>query len=53
MQVLAFAALELVGASGEMVTREQLIAKRWPKGVVDFDMGGQHRYPEATSCTGR
>ncbi len=28
---------ELLARPGELVTREQLIAKLWPKGVVDFD----------------
>jgi TolB-like protein/DNA-binding winged helix-turn-helix (wHTH) protein/tetratricopeptide (TPR) repeat protein len=31
--------LELIDARGGVVTREQLIAKLWPKGVVDFDTG--------------
>jgi TolB-like protein/DNA-binding winged helix-turn-helix (wHTH) protein/tetratricopeptide (TPR) repeat protein len=31
--------LELIAAGGGLVTREQLIAKLWPKGVVDFDTG--------------
>jgi len=31
--------LELLESPGEVVTREQLIAKLWPSGVVDFDMG--------------
>jgi TolB-like protein/DNA-binding winged helix-turn-helix (wHTH) protein/Tfp pilus assembly protein PilF len=30
---------ELVSRAGEVVTREQLIARLWPKGVVDFDTG--------------
>ena len=30
---------ELVSAAGGVVTREQLIALLWPKGVVDFDTG--------------
>jgi len=29
--------VELVDRSGELVTREQLIAKLWPKGIVEFD----------------
>jgi len=28
---------ELLERPGEIVTREQLIARLWPKGVVDFD----------------
>jgi TolB-like protein/DNA-binding winged helix-turn-helix (wHTH) protein/Tfp pilus assembly protein PilF len=31
--------MELIAARGGLVTREQLIAKLWPKGVVDFDTG--------------
>ena len=30
---------ELLSRPGELVTREQLIARLWPKGVVDFDTG--------------
>ncbi len=30
---------ELVTRPGEVVTREQLIARLWPKGVVEFDTG--------------
>jgi DNA-binding winged helix-turn-helix (wHTH) protein len=30
---------ELLANPGELVTREQLIARLWPKGVVDFDTG--------------
>jgi DNA-binding winged helix-turn-helix (wHTH) protein/tetratricopeptide (TPR) repeat protein len=30
---------ELLDHPGELVTREQLIARLWPKGVVDFDTG--------------
>ncbi|MFL6547935.1 MAG: winged helix-turn-helix domain-containing protein, partial [Povalibacter sp.] len=30
--------IELSARPGELVTREQLIARLWPKGVVDFDM---------------
>jgi TolB-like protein/DNA-binding winged helix-turn-helix (wHTH) protein/tetratricopeptide (TPR) repeat protein len=30
---------ELIGRPGEVVTREQLIARLWPKGVVEFDTG--------------
>ena len=30
---------ELVNHPGEVVTREQLIARLWPKGVVEFDTG--------------
>jgi TolB-like protein/DNA-binding winged helix-turn-helix (wHTH) protein len=30
---------ELLNRPGELVTREQLIARLWPKGVVDFDTG--------------
>jgi TolB-like protein/DNA-binding winged helix-turn-helix (wHTH) protein/tetratricopeptide (TPR) repeat protein len=30
---------ELVQHPGEVVTREQLIARLWPKGVVEFDTG--------------
>ena len=30
---------ELVSRPGEVVTREQLIARLWPKGVVEFDTG--------------
>lgn len=29
--------LELIDHAGSLVTREQLIARLWPKGVVDFD----------------
>ena len=29
----------LLAAPGEVVTREQLIARLWPKGVVDFETG--------------
>lgn len=29
--------IELVDHTGELVTREQLIARLWPKGIVDFD----------------
>lgn len=35
MQVLR----ELIAHAGSVVTREQLIALLWPKGVVDFDTG--------------
>jgi TolB-like protein/DNA-binding winged helix-turn-helix (wHTH) protein/Flp pilus assembly protein TadD len=31
--------IELLGSRGGVVTREQLIAKLWPKGIVDFDTG--------------
>lgn len=31
--------LELLAAPGELVTREQLIASLWPKGVVEFEAG--------------
>lgn len=31
--------VELLSRPGELVTREQLIARLWPKGVVDFDTG--------------
>jgi TolB-like protein/Tfp pilus assembly protein PilF len=31
--------MELIGSRGGLVTREQLVAKLWPKGVVDFDTG--------------
>ena len=31
--------LELIAAGGGLVTRQQLTAKLWPKGVVDFDTG--------------
>ena len=31
--------LELIAASGGVVTREQLIARLWPRGIVDFDTG--------------
>jgi TolB-like protein/DNA-binding winged helix-turn-helix (wHTH) protein len=31
--------LELIAARGGVVTREQLTAKLWPKGVVDFETG--------------
>jgi len=31
--------MELIAAGGGLVTREQLIAKLWPRGVVDFDTG--------------
>jgi TolB-like protein/DNA-binding winged helix-turn-helix (wHTH) protein/tetratricopeptide (TPR) repeat protein len=30
---------ELVSRPGEVITREQLIARLWPKGIVDFDTG--------------
>ncbi|HEY4342146.1 MAG TPA: winged helix-turn-helix domain-containing protein [Steroidobacteraceae bacterium] len=30
---------ELLAKPGELVTREQLIGRLWPKGVVDFDTG--------------
>ena len=30
---------ELLAAPGQLVTRERLIARLWPKGVVDFDTG--------------
>jgi DNA-binding winged helix-turn-helix (wHTH) protein/tetratricopeptide (TPR) repeat protein len=30
---------ELLARPGELVTREQLIARLWPKGVIDFDTG--------------
>jgi DNA-binding winged helix-turn-helix (wHTH) protein/tetratricopeptide (TPR) repeat protein len=30
---------ELLARPGELVTREHLIARLWPKGVVDFDTG--------------
>jgi DNA-binding winged helix-turn-helix (wHTH) protein len=30
---------ELLESPGELVTREQLIARLWPKGVVDYDTG--------------
>jgi len=30
---------EMLERPGELVTREQLIARLWPKGVVDFDTG--------------
>ncbi|HKU16423.1 MAG TPA: winged helix-turn-helix domain-containing protein [Steroidobacteraceae bacterium] len=30
---------ELLTRPGELVTREQLIARLWPKGIVDFDTG--------------
>jgi TolB-like protein/DNA-binding winged helix-turn-helix (wHTH) protein/Tfp pilus assembly protein PilF len=30
---------ELVAKAGEVVTREQLIARLWPKGVVEYDTG--------------
>jgi TolB-like protein/DNA-binding winged helix-turn-helix (wHTH) protein/Flp pilus assembly protein TadD len=30
---------ELLSRPGELVTREQLIARLWPKGVVDFETG--------------
>src|SRR6187549_383050 len=31
--------IEMLERPGELVTREQLIARLWPKGVVDFDTG--------------
>jgi TolB-like protein/DNA-binding winged helix-turn-helix (wHTH) protein/Tfp pilus assembly protein PilF len=31
--------MELIDSRGRVVTREQLISKLWPKGVVDFDTG--------------
>ena len=38
MQDLPFQILdELLGRPGEVVTREQLIARLWPKTIVDFD----------------
>jgi DNA-binding winged helix-turn-helix (wHTH) protein len=30
---------ELIASRGGVVTREQLIAKLWPTGIVDFDTG--------------
>lgn len=30
---------ELLARPGELITRDQLIARLWPKGVVDFDTG--------------
>jgi DNA-binding winged helix-turn-helix (wHTH) protein/tetratricopeptide (TPR) repeat protein len=30
---------ELLARPGELVTREQLIARLWPKGIVEFDTG--------------
>src|ERR1044072_7361940 len=30
---------ELLAHPGELVTRDRLIARLWPKGVVDFDTG--------------
>jgi DNA-binding winged helix-turn-helix (wHTH) protein/Tfp pilus assembly protein PilF len=36
---LALVLDELLAHPGELVTREQLIARLWPKGVVDFSMG--------------
>jgi DNA-binding winged helix-turn-helix (wHTH) protein/tetratricopeptide (TPR) repeat protein len=30
---------ELLAAPGQLVTRERLIARLWPRGVVDFDTG--------------
>ena len=40
LQQLPLLALdELLARPGELVTREQLIARLWPKGVVDFDTG--------------
>src|SRR3954470_22073098 len=30
---------ELTSRAGEVVTREELIARLWPKGVVEFDTG--------------
>ena len=38
LQDLPFQILdELLGRPGEVVTREQLIARLWPKTIVDFD----------------
>ncbi len=31
--------IELLSRPGELVTREQLISRLWPKGVVDFETG--------------
>jgi TolB-like protein/DNA-binding winged helix-turn-helix (wHTH) protein len=31
--------IELIDARGGVVSREQLISKLWPKGIVDFDTG--------------
>ncbi len=31
--------IELIDSRGGVVTREQLISKLWPKGIVDFDTG--------------
>ena len=31
--------MELIDSRGGVVTREQLISKLWPKGIVDFDTG--------------
>ncbi len=31
--------VELLARPGELVTREQLIARLWPKGVVDYETG--------------
>jgi TolB-like protein/DNA-binding winged helix-turn-helix (wHTH) protein len=31
--------LQLIDSRGGVVTREQLISKLWPKGIVDFDTG--------------
>jgi TolB-like protein/DNA-binding winged helix-turn-helix (wHTH) protein/Flp pilus assembly protein TadD len=31
--------MELIESRGRVVTREQLISKLWPKGIVDFDTG--------------
>ncbi|HEY4214059.1 MAG TPA: winged helix-turn-helix domain-containing protein [Steroidobacteraceae bacterium] len=30
---------ELLARPGELVTREELVARLWPKGVIDFDTG--------------
>ena len=32
---------ELLSRPGDLVTREELIARLWPKGVVDFDTRAQ------------
>src|SRR5438477_8872184 len=40
LQELPLRILELlISRAGQLVTREELIARLWPKGVVDFDAG--------------
>jgi len=44
--------MELIDSRGGVVTREQLISKLWPKGIVDFDTGSQHRDQKAARRAG-